>query len=438
MRVVMLFAALLIAGIVAGIWLPLTLLAGLVLFAAHARVCRKLSLKEIVRACAAGLKTAGLVVVLFVFIGALTAAWRASGTIAQIVTLASWGAAPFSMPVITFAACLVMTVCIGSSFAVASTVGVICALAGTIMGVPLPLLGGAMLTACYLGERLSPVSGSMILVAQIAGVSHDALLRKTAPLSIAAVLVCGAAYLVWGIVQYGISGVDAQAFAWMGSSFSFGWPCLVPVAVLVTAAALRLDVRVVLAAGMVSAGAVAVLYQGMPLDELARALVMGYQPEDETLRQTFAGGGVLSMVSAMLVVGISSCYTGLFDKTGVLGFLEQELAEVATRAGFFAACLLGSVVTSMVACNQTLAIMLTHQLCKSSGVPADELATRIVDSALVMAPLVPWSIAGLVPLAAVGAGAEGIPFACGLLLIPLVRWVMDALPATRRAGLRPA
>ena len=57
----------------------------------------------------------------------------------------------------------------------------------------------------------------------------------------------------------------------------------------------------------------------------------------------------------------------------------------------------------MIACNQTLSIMLTHQLCKEGNPDNKRFAIDLENTAVVLAPLVPWSIAGAVPLAAVGA-----------------------------------
>jgi Na+:H+ antiporter, NhaC family len=47
------------------------------------------------------------------------------------------------------------------------------------------------------------------------------------------------------------------------------------------------------------------------------------------------------------------------------------------------------------------------------------LALDIEDTAVVLAPLVPWNIAGAVPAAALTATAGFIPFAFYLYLIPI-------------------
>lgn len=427
-----LFSTLLIAGIALQAPLAATLACGLLLLVCHAVLLRKIALAQVARACGRGLKTASLVIVLFVLIGALTAVWRASGTIAQIVALASQVASPATIAALTLVACLVTTVLVGSSFAVSSTVGVTCVMAGTIMGNDIALLGGAVLSGCFLGERLSPVSGSVVLTSQITGVRKERLLAKTIPLSVAVFVTCVTLYASMGFVRFGFGSMDPSAFAWLQEGFFLGLPCLLPAAVMAACAAARLDARIVLLASLLSAGVVAVVFQGVGIEELLFSACFGFQPDNETVRQTFGGGGIASMVSAMLVVSISSCYAGILGETGMLSFAEEGLHALARKTSPHLSCLLASIATSSIGCNQTFAIMLAHHLCKGIDCSNEELAKGIADTALVIAPAVPWSIAGMVPLVAVGADATSIPFSFALFLVP-VGGLLSSLAAKRRA-----
>lgn len=430
-----LFAAVLAAGIALQAPLAATLACGLVPLACHAVFLRRIAPARVVRACGKGLKTASFVIALFVLIGALTAVWRASGTIAQIVALASHVASPATMAALTCVACLVTTVLVGSSFAVSSTVGVTCVMTGCLMGDDLALLGGAMLSGCFLGERLSPVSGSVVLTSQIAGVSKESLLARTIPLSVAVLAACIALYAGMGFFRFGFGGMDPSAFAWLQEGFSLGWPCLLPAAVMAVCALARLDARIVLLASLLSAGVVAVVFQGVGIEELAMAACLGFQPDDEAVRQAFGGGGIASMATAMLVVSISSCYAGILGETRMLSFAEEGLRALARKTTPHLPCFLASIVTSSIGCNQTFAIMLAHHVCRGIDCDNGELAEGIADTALVMAPAVPWSIAGMVPLVAVGADAASIPFSFALFLIP-AGGLLSSLFAKRRAERR--
>ena len=86
--------------------------------------------------------------------------------------------------------------------------------------------------------------------------------------------------------------------------------------------------------------------------------------------------------------------------------------------------------TGLVACNQTLTIILTHQLCAPSQKGREEFAINLEDSAVLVAPLIPWSIAGATPLSTVGAPTASIALACYLYLLPMCELVRHA--AARR------
>lgn len=85
----------------------------------------------------------------------------------------------------------------------------------------------------------------------------------------------------------------------------------------------------------------------------------------------------------------------------------------------FGATLVTSVVASAVACNQTLSIMLTDQLCGNLENDEQRKVINLEDTAVVVAPLIPWSIAGAVPLASVGAPTESLLLSCFLYLLPI-------------------
>ena len=83
----------------------------------------------------------------------------------------------------------------------------------------------------------------------------------------------------------------------------------------------------------------------------------------------------------------------------------------------------------MIACNQTLTIM----LCDGVEPDRERFAIHLEDSAVLVAPLVPWSIAGGVPLASIGAPTASILFACFLYFVPLWRLATETLRSRRPA-----
>ena len=79
----------------------------------------------------------------------------------------------------------------------------------------------------------------------------------------------------------------------------------------------------------------------------------------------------------------------------------------------------------MIACNQTLTILLANQLCGDGYQDKEQLALDLEDSAVVISPLIPWSIAGGAPLSTIGAPVAAITAAFYLFLLPLWRSVQS-------------
>ncbi len=98
--------------------------------------------------------------------------------------------------------------------------------------------------------------------------------------------------------------------------------------------------------------------------EVLKTLVTGYTADDKQLSAMLSGGGLVSMLLPAAIVCISSCYTGIFDGTGMLESTKGLVSRLADKITPTGSMVVTSVFTSVISCNQTLAIMLSHQLGK--------------------------------------------------------------------------
>lgn len=119
------------------------------------------------------------------------------------------------------------------------------------------------------------------------------------------------------------------------------------------------------------------------------------------------------------------CFTGAFHgRTNLtMALTAKKVYAVGMGLGSritpYGTTLLTSIVTSAISCNQTLAIMLTSQLCGENNPEKSSFALDLENTVVVIAPMIPWSIAGAVPLAAIGAPNISIAVAFYLYLLPL-------------------
>ena len=103
----------------------------------------------------------------------------------------------------------------------------------------------------------------------------------------------------------------------------------------------------------------------------------------------------------------------------MLTSLISRLEALADKTGSFAVTVFVSVFTSAISCNQTLAIILSDSLCSKLEKDKRQFAVDLENSVVVIAPLIPWSIAGAVPLTSAGAPQASLLTAFFLYLVPL-------------------
>ena len=425
-----LFCALLLGCMALGVPLLCALAAGLLVFLLYGR--RKgFGWRALFGMCVDGIRTVRNILFVFLLIGMLTALWRGAGTIAVIVCGSVKLIRPSAFLLTTFLLNCGVSVLTGTSFGTAATMGVICATMGAAMGVDSRLIGGAVLSGAFFGDRCSPVSPRALLAAALTGTDIFDNIRRMLRTALAPFLASCAVFALTSILTSAQTEVpDLESL--FGSEFTLHWFAVLPAAVILALSALRVNVRVAMAASLLTALPVCMALQGMTLPQVARAAVFGYRAASPGVAAMIDGGGIASMLRVAGIVCLSSSFSGIFRKTGLLDGAKRLIERLSGRTTPFVATLCTSVAAAMIACNQTLAIMLTHQLC--GDLPGDDAqcALDIEDSAVVVSPLVPWSIAGATPLATIGAPASAVATACYLYLLPLWRVAASLVRKKRR------
>lgn len=425
LRVLSLFCGGLLACILFDLSILYALGAGLALFLLYGK--RKgFSWKELAGMALSGVKTVKNILITFVLIGVLTALWRDAGTIPVIVCYAIRLIRPSIFLLMAFLLNCLISFLTGTAFGTAATMGVICSTMAATMGVDPVLLGGAVLAGAYFGDRCSPVSTSALLVSELTGTNifrniRNMVCTAAVPFGVSCVL-----YLAAGLLS-GNGGEVPELSGMFAREFVLSWVALLPAIAILLLSLFRVKVKIAMAVSILVALPISLLVQQTPVSELPRLLVMGFQAADGEVAAMVNGGGIISMVRVSAIVCLSSSYSGIFKNTGLLDGAKKAIGSLAGRVGPYAATLCTATLANMIACNQTLGIMLTHQLCRDIQDEPERTALDLEDSAVVIAPLVPWSIASAVSLSAAGAPTAGILAACYLYLLPLWRLLVHAV-----------
>lgn len=416
------FCALLIICIITGKSILYALLAGLIIFSLYGKK-QGYSWRQISRMALQGAWKVKNILLTFILIGMLTALWRQAGTIPAIICYTVRLIKPSTFLLMTFLLNCLISVLTGTALGTAATIGVVCATMASALGIPSWMTGGAILSGVYFGDRCSPVSTSALLVAELTETGIYTNIKNMIKSALAPFTITCILYLTVSIQLHGKTEMPDLGHAF-GSEFRLSWIALLPAAVILLLAVMQAGVKIAMIASIVTAIPVCIGLQNMAFTELPELLLNGFHSTDVTVAAMLNGGGITSMLKVGAIVCISSSYSGIFQATGILNGFQKMVCLLANRTKPYFAVLVTSILTSVMACNQTLAIMLTGQLCSRTEPDKLRFANNLEDSAVIIAPLVPWSIACAVPLTAAGAPGYSVLFAVFLYLLPLCDLVL--------------
>lgn len=413
-----LFAAALLACILSGHSILFALVFGLMIFSFYAYE-QGHSPRKIFSMWLEGIRPIKSILITLLLIGIITAYWRAAGVIPTIIFYTVDFFSPAIIFLMSFWLCALISTLTGTAFGTAATMGTICAAIAESLEVSIFLTGGAILSGCYFGDRCSPMSTSALLVATLTKTDIYKNLIGMIKTSIVPLILASTLYFEAGkfFTADGAPIIDAKEI--FSRSFEINFIVLIPAILIIVLSLLKLRVQLMMSASILACAAIGMFIQGISGDELLRIAMLGYYPSDSELAKILSGGGILSMANVIAIVCLSSCYAGIFRATGFLNRLQGLMIALGRKFSPFASILTASIVTSMIACNQTLAIMLTHQLCRNVEPRPEVFAVNLENSAVVISPMIPWSIASVIVLMPIAAPKISIFAAWYLWLIPL-------------------
>lgn len=372
---------------------------------------------NVLRLLLSGMGRVKNIILIFVLIGCLTASWRVGGTIPFILYHSVELIEPRYFVLCTFLLCCMMSFLTGTSFGTSSTMGVICMMISNAAGLNPMLTAGAVLSGIFFGDRCSPMSSSALLVCSLTGTNIYRNIRGMMKTSLVPFLVSCVLYVV--LAGGAAAEPDPEVTALFEENFSLHWITVMPAVLMLVLALLRIDVKIAMGVSIAAASVVAVLIQNVAPADLIRTLWAGGRFEEGSrLAALLDGGGISSMVEVGAIVLVSASYSGIFSNTPLLSGIKNGLKKTAAVLTPFGTVILTSILSSMVSCNQSLGTILTCQICNDLYQDKEKLAIALENSVILIAALIPWAIAGAVPVATIGAEITCLWAAFYLYLVP--------------------
>lgn len=428
-----LFTALIIGALIAGISTWIAIAAGCAVFFVIA-LRRKFPAKELLRMGLAGAKGTLIVVEVLLVLGALTASWRSSGTIAFFVYHGVSMIEPHLFLILTFLLSSFLSYALGTSFGVAGTLGVIFMTLARSGGVSPVITGGVLLSGILVGDRTSPLSSTLILIANQTKTNSSENSRRLLKTGLVPFLVCTAAYAAMSYFNP-IETVDKALIAGYDRLFDLSPLLLIPVAIVVILPFLRVNVFVTLSLSTAAAFVLSVALQHV---SPARALIeffTGYTSPASGISETLNGGGVVSMLDVTILLLVSGVLTGILNGTDMMRGIRERSVDMAKKIGTFPAMLIIGLCAGAVLCNQVLSVILTIEFFGDAE-GDDEAGRRktalyVADSSQLVPAFIPWNVLGKVPRDFFGVGYGSTLYAFYLFAVPLYTLARSVISSRR-------
>jgi NhaC family Na+:H+ antiporter len=382
-------------------------------------------------------------ILILLLVGALASIWLLCGTVPLLVYYGVKMLNPTIFLVACCIACAITSLVSGSSWSTAATIGVAMVGIGRALGIPDGLIGGAIISGSYFGDKISPLSDTTNLAAAVTETplfDHIRyLLFTTGPSMVISLIL----FTVIGLnLDTSTSAVDASTVLnAIDERFNVTLWLLLPPAITLALIMKKVDAIPALFVGVIAGAVCALVFQQDLLSQIISSdssypyyrMIMGTMfggveiiTADPQLNDLFSSGGMQGMLGTVWLILAAMTFGGVMEASGMLSRIMESVKKLAT--GFFSlvACTAGTcIVTNISTSDQYIAVALPGRmyagLYRDMGYSSENLSRTLEDTGTVTSVLVPWNTCGAYHAAVLGIGTfTYLPFAFFNLLSPFM------------------
>jgi Na+:H+ antiporter, NhaC family len=393
-----------------------------------------------------GVSSAMGAIFILLAVGALIGTWNLAGTIPTIV---SYGLA-LLRPVIFFATvaviCAVVGAVTGSSWTTAATLGVAFVGMAPVLKMPETITAGAVISGAYMGDKMSPLSETTVLVPSlVGGVTVNQHIRgmlwTVTPSFVAAVGI----FLGLGFAENPSGAVSTtEARDALAAVYHITPWNLLPLLLLIVLSFRQVPPFLAIFGTALFSGVLASFTQpdvvkafvDKPgqgpvlngIEAIYKSMATGHvaHSSNETINALFSRGGMASMLTTVWLILGALSFAAIMEHAGFINRLIKPLVTLARTDGqLIASTALTSIGLNIIAGDQYVADVLPARAYRAEyaqrGLAPRMLSRTVEDAGTVTSPLVPWNscgayMAGVLQVPTV----DYLPFAFFNLINPLV------------------
>ncbi|GGA34851.1 Na+/H+ antiporter NhaC [Psychrobacillus lasiicapitis] len=378
-----------------------------------------------------GIKLALPAVVIIMLVGLTIGSWIGGGVVATMIYYGLKIITPALFLVTICVICMIVSLAIGSSWSTMGTIGVAGMGIGLSMGIPAPIIAGAVISGAYFGDKMSPLSDTTNLAAGLTNTNLFVHIRHMLYTTVPGILISLGVYGFLGM-KYKNSNIDQesiqQTISMLEKSFVISpWLLLIPVAVIVLVA-LKVPAIPALVIGIILGSFSQVLVQGGSLSEAVGALQSGFVIETGNVMvdDLFNRGGLDSMMYTVSMTLVAMTFGGILEYSGMLQSIMNQILKLAKSAGTLVASTILACFTTNATCSeQYISIVVPARMFANAytkmGLHSKNLSRSLEDGGTLTSVFIPWNTCGVFILGTLGVGAfEYAPYAILNYVVPLL------------------
>lgn len=400
--------------------------------------------KSIIEGISNSIKSVTPSIIILLLIGSLAGTWLISGIVPAMIY---YGLQILNSEIFLFATAIITTIvsiATGSSWSTIATIGVALLGIGQALGLGVGMIGGAIISGAYFGDKMSPLSDTTNLAPAMAGTDLFSHIKYMMYTTIPSFFITLILFLVLGF-QSDVSSAQNidELLLVLSTSFNITpWLFLVPIMVILLIIK-KVPAIPSLLIGTLLGGFFAVIFQPNIILEITESNHMNFSnsyqavinsmstetnisTQNEDLNSLLSTGGMYGMLNTIWLIVCAMIFGGIMEVTGLLRRISEPIINLAKTNGSLVATTAGTCIFfNITASDQYISIVVPGRMFidsyKEKGLAPENLSRTLEDSGTVTSVLIPWNTCGATQSAVLGVATfTYLPYCFFNLISPIM------------------
>lgn len=350
-------------------------------------------------------------------VGLVIGTWMMSGTIPYLMSFGINIISPQYLYLMSFIAAAIVSICMGSSFSSVGTIGIAIMGVASAMDVNLAITAGAIVSGAYFGDKLSPLSDTVIMASLISEVDVYQHIRHLLYTTIPSMIISITIFFLAGLkinsknTELGnVNEIDSN----LHQLFDMNLILLIPPLIILIGSLMKKHVLIVLFLSAISAMLISLTMQQYPLKMVIEAGIEGFSPNmlsvvipnlekssiNNTVIEILNAGGITSMGSTILTLFCAFFFAASIEASKVLKVvIAKVLSLIKTATSTILVSLASGLAIILSTGNGTVTFFLMKDLFSKQyaeqGLHQLNLSRSMEDSGAIPEAAFPWTSAAV-------------------------------------------